>query len=206
MTHLNLPRWGAVGAWVAGIAWALSGVVQLAMVYPNNGPGEVGSLSATLIESLHAIAEVAMIVAFVGLRACHRPSFGLLGNIGFWLGSVGLALMAAITIGVLVAADAIGETVASALILPGFLTMLVWIPLMGIAAWRAKKIPRWCALLLILHPLFFVFLLASYGIGGIALGMLWLAVGYALWSQSLETAFGNTNNAARQAVGERSDL
>ncbi len=204
MTAWNLPRWGALGAFIAGLAWACSGVVQLSLVFPNAGPGELGSLSATLIESLHALAEVAMIVAFIGLRACHRPSFGLLGNIGFWLGTIGNALMAAITLGVLVAFDAIGETNASALILPGFLTMLVWIPVMGIAAWRAQRLPRWCALLLILHPLFFVFLLASYGLGGIALGLLWFAVGYALWSQSWE-AFGSANYAAMRAVGERDD-
>jgi hypothetical protein len=54
--------------------------------------------------------------------------------------------------------------------------------------------------------LFFIFLLASYGFGGLALGMLWLAVGYALWSQSRQPAFTNANNAAMQVVGERSEL
>jgi hypothetical protein len=45
-------------------------------------------------------------------------------------------------------------------------------------------LPRWCGVLLIAYFPLFAFLLGSYGWGGIALGLLWLALGYALLSSS----------------------
>lgn len=194
--NITLIRRGALGAFVAGLALAASGIIQLILVYPTPGPGELGSTSAYLIESAHAIAWAGMILAFFGLRALHGKKFGRLGNLGFYLGSIGYVSAIVITIGILVAtalgtsedvfaAGSIGETIANLMILPGFLTMLVWIPLMGIAVWRANILPRWCAVLLIAHPVFVIFLLASYGFGGIVLGALWFFVGLGLWSYNL---------------------
>jgi hypothetical protein len=194
--NINLPKWGAFGAFIAALALAFSGLVQLVLVYPTAGPGEPGSTSAYLIESAHVIAWMGMILAFAGLRALHGHRFGRLGNLSFFLASISNLLLILITTGVLLttfavgaeaatsifATGTIGETIANVLSLPGFLTMLVWIPLMGVAIWRANIMPHWCAGLLLAHPLFFVLLLASYGFGGITLGTLWLIVGLALRS------------------------
>jgi hypothetical protein len=203
--HKSLLKRGAFGAFAAGLALALSGLIQLVLVYPAEGPGELGSTSAYLIEFAHAVAWAGMILAFLGLRALHVQGFGRLGNISVLLGSIGNVSAILITIGILVttalgaaeaafAEGAIGETIANVMILPGFMTWLVLVPLLGIAAWRAKVVQGWCALLLIAHPLFMFSLIASYGFGGIAIGALWFSVGFAIRShyqrQELLHAFG----------------
>jgi hypothetical protein len=205
----TLSKRGARGAFVAALALALSGLTQLVLVYPTPGPGEIGTTSAYLIESAHVIAWIGMILAFMGLRALHGQRFGRLGNLSFFLASVSNILLALITTGVLITTFSVGteaaasvfapgttgELIANVFALPGFLTMIVWIPLLGIASWRANVAPRWCAVLLIAHPLFFFSLLASYGFGGLALGALWLFVGLGIRAhyqrQHLINTFGH---------------
>ena len=56
--------------------------------------------------------------------------------------------------------------------------------LLGAAALRAGVLPRWCGVLLMVAvlgiPIYFA--LGNYG-GAILYGLLWLALGYVLWSQ-----------------------
>ena len=82
MSSSNFVRRGAVGAIIAGVAWALSGV--FAFVFPGEQAGPLGSTSAYLIESAHAIAEVGMLAWLVGLNARQSRSYGRLGVTGFW--------------------------------------------------------------------------------------------------------------------------
>jgi hypothetical protein len=56
--------------------------------------------------------------------------------------------------------------------------------LLGAATLRAGVLPRWCGVLLIVAvlgiPIYFA--LGNYG-GALLYGLLWLALGYVLWSQ-----------------------
>ena len=167
---------------MAGVAWAVSGIVHFAMVYPEAGTGSTGSLSDYLIEGAHAVAEAGMVGALLGLRARQVPAYGRLGMAGFVLALLGSALLCVITVTAIISGDALGEAVLGTIFISGVLGWLVGFPLLGIATLRAKVLPRWCGVLLIAHFPLFGFLLASYGWGGIALGLVWVALGYVLWS------------------------
>ena len=182
MSSSDLVRWGGLAAIVAGVAWAVSGIVHFAMVYPQAGTGPTGSISDYLIEGAHAVAEAGMLGALIGLRARQGPWYGWLGAVGFALAFVGTALLCAITVIGIVFGKALGEAVLSAIFISGVLGWLVGFSLLGIATVRARVLPRWCGVLLIAYFPLFGFLLASYGWGGIALGLLWVTPGYVLWS------------------------
>jgi hypothetical protein len=182
MSSSDLVRWGGLAGILAGVAWVVSGIVHFAMVYPEAGTGPTGSISDYLIEGAHAVAEAGMLGALIGLRARQGPWYGWLGAVGFALAFVGTALLCAITVIGIVFGEALGEAVLSAIFISGVLGWLVGFPLLGIATVRARVLPRWCGVLLIAYFPLFLFLLASYGWGGFALGLLWVALGYALLS------------------------
>jgi hypothetical protein len=60
---------------------------------------------------------------------------------------------------------------------------------LGIATLRARVLPPWCGVLLIIAvlgiPVYFA--LGNYG-GAIVYGLVWVALGYALWSRRGEAA------------------
>ena len=183
MKSSDIIRWGGLAAMLAGVAWAASGIVHFALVYPEAGAGPLGSTAMYLIESAHAVAEAAMLGALLGLRARQAPAYGRLGTAGFALAFLGTVLLCAITVIAIITKDALGEAVLSSVFVSGLLGWLVGFPLLGIATLRARVLPRWCGVLLLAYVPLFVFLLSSYGWGGIALGLLWLALGYALLSE-----------------------
>lgn len=180
---MDLIRTGGLAAVLAGGAWAVSGIVHFALVYPEAGTGPTGSVSDHLIEGAHAVAEAGMLGALLGLRARQVSAYGWLGAAGFALAFLGTALMCAITVIGLVSGDALGEAVLGTIFISGFFGWLVGFPVLGIATLRARVLPRWCGVLLLAYVPLFVLLLAAYGWGGIALGLLWLALGYALLSR-----------------------
>ena len=61
----------------------------------------------------------------------------------------------------------------------GFVAVPVGLIIYGVATLQAKVLPRWCGLGLIIIPPITV-VLGDYG--GIVFGLLWLALGYMLWS------------------------
>jgi hypothetical protein len=64
----------------------------------------------------------------------------------------------------------------------GLLGLLVGFVLFGIATFRARVLPRWSGVLLVAYPLL---LIAGLPVDGplILVGLLWLALGYALWTR-----------------------
>lgn len=186
-TGVDLIRWGGLAAVLAGAAWVASGIAHFALVYPAEGTGPLGSTSAYLIEVAHAVAEAGMLGALLGLHARQTPTYGRLGKVGFVVAFLGTALVFVATVLATVLMS-VGEAesweiVLVALFGPGVLSWLVGFPLLSISTLRARVLPRWCGVLLLAYFPLFVFLLNSYGWGGIALGLLWLALGYALLSQ-----------------------
>lgn len=180
---MDLVRWGGLAAVLAGVAWAVAGIVHFAMVYPEAGAGPLDSTAMYLIESAHAVAEAGMLGALLGLRVLQAPAYGRLGAAGFALAFLGSALLCAITVIATITGDALGETVLGSIFVSGVLGWFVGFPLLGIATLRARVLPRWCGVLLLAYFPLFVFLLASYGWGGLAFGLLWLALGYAILSR-----------------------
>jgi hypothetical protein len=176
----SLVRWGAIGAVIAGVAWAVSDIY--ALLLPGEGEGPIGSTSSYLIESADALAEVGMLAALVGLHVVQARSLGRFGLAGFAVAFVGTALVLVSTLWAIVLLDRFGETVPGVLFGLGLLGLLVGFVLFGIATFRARVLPRWSGVLLVAYPLL---LIAGFPVEGplILVGLLWLALGYALWTQ-----------------------
>jgi hypothetical protein len=181
----NLIRWGVRGALLAAIGWTVSSIVAFVFGVAPFGPVE--SLSWYLIESSDAIAEAGMLAALVGLHVRQAPNYGRLGTAGFVVAFVGTACLFLTTVIWLFTAYEVGEgVILDVLEIPALLGMLAGFPLLGIATFRARVLPRWCGVLLIAYPAIFAlafYLVDFYGEARVLLGLPWLALGYALWSE-----------------------
>src|SRR5215204_1628501 len=175
MPTSRLVQWGAIGAVIASVAWAVSDI--LALVFPGQEEGPTGSTSFYLIESADAIAEAGMLAALIGLHVVQARSLGRLGVVGFAVAFVGTALVLVSTLLVLIFLDRPGETLLGLLFGSGVIGWLVGFVLFGIATFRARVLPRWSGVLLVAYPLI---LIAGVPLEGplILVGLLWLAVGY----------------------------
>jgi hypothetical protein len=180
MPTSRLVQWGAIGAVIASVAWAVSDIY--ALLLPGQGEGPIGSTSSYLIESADAIAEAGTLAALVGFHVLQGRSLGRLGATGFAVAFVGVALVLVSTLWVIIFLDRLGETVAGLLFGLGLVGWLVGFVLFGIATFRARVLPRWAGLLLVAYPLL---LIAGLPVEGplILVGLLWLTLGYALWTR-----------------------
>jgi hypothetical protein len=160
-TGSRLSGGAVLGAVIAGIAWAVSGVT--AVIYPEWDVGISGPFY--VIEGAHAVAETAMVPALLllwkGQRTClHRP-----GNFGFVLTVAATALLAAITY-VTVVLPLVGITgeslVGTVLFLFCILGTVVGFIVCGIATIRARVWPPASGPLLIAHPLLLLAVLAFH--------------------------------------------
>jgi hypothetical protein len=178
MSSSDLVRWDALGAFLAGVAWIVSGLISLAI--PGQGTEEIGSSSYYLLETMFCIASVGMLGGLVGLHARQWPTYGALGAAGFYAAFIGTALILVSTMATIL----VGREVLDWLFILGFSGTSVGLILLGVATLRGRVLPRWSGVLLIVAvfgiPVYFA--LGNYG-GAMLYGLLWLALGYALWSQ-----------------------
>lgn len=172
MASLNFVRWGALGALLAGVAWIASFVVDLAS--EGQGSELFGLPSFYLIEGLVGLALAGMLVGLLGLHARQTTSYGVLGTVGFLAALVGTALVLANVL-LIRAAE---RNLLDLLLLLGLPGMLLGFVLLGIATLQAGVLPGWAGVALIL-VLPISALLGELG-GGLVLGLVWLALGYAL--------------------------
>ena len=179
MASLNLVRSGALSAILAGVAWIASSALAAAAVASGQSPGVLSS--ASLDKALYLVALAATMGGIVGLQARQAPSYGRLGTAGFLAAFTGTALL---LVGLMLS-FAMGSIFAGTL-LDHVLGLGLWGTLLGFmalgaATLRLGALPRWCGVLLIIClPL--AIALGDHG-GGAVLGLLWLAVAYALLSQ-----------------------
>jgi hypothetical protein len=177
MSSSDLIRWGALGDVLAGVAWVVSGLISL--VVPGQGTEEIGSSSYYLLETIFCIASVGMLGGLAGLHASQAASYGRLGAVGFYAAFIGTALIFISTAATILA----GREVLNFLLVLGYLGTLGLV-LLGVATLSARVLPQWCGVLLMVAilgiPIYFA--LGNYG-GAILYDLLWLALGYALWSE-----------------------
>lgn len=192
MPSSNLVRWGAIGAVLAGAAWIASVIVNLAIT-SSQGPTAFG-LSSPLDEATYIVALAGTLLGLAGLHARQARSYGRLGVTGFLVAFMGSALA---LLGLVLSLSARGEVFERELLDRvlglGLLAMLLGLVLLGvgfivlgIATLLAGVLPRWCGVALILALPVSV-ALGNYG-GRIVLGVVWLALGYVLWSGRGEAA------------------
>ena len=196
MQTANLVRWGALAALASGALWIAGGLLHLA--YPQDPPGALGYYLNYLGTAIFSAAYLGMLGGLVGLHVRQMDSYGRLGRVGFLLAFAGtaLAFVGQATSGILPRNGTLGWLFSD----PGYgfqtgiLLTSVGLVLMGIATLRAGVLPRWCGFGLIALVVFLA--LGAYG-GFVVVGLIWLALGYALGSAKSEVA-GN-----RPYTGER---
>jgi hypothetical protein len=178
MSSADLIRWGALGDVLAGVAWVVSGLISL--VVPGQGTEEIGSSTYYLLETILCIAAVGMLGGLAGLHASQAASYGQLGAVSFYAAFIGSALILISTAATILA----GREVLNFLFALGYLGTLGLV-FLGVATLRARVLPQWCGVLLIVAvfgiPIYFA--LGDYG-GAMLYGLVWLVLGYALWSHS----------------------
>ena len=137
------------------------------------------SFSVYLIETLFVVALAGTLVAVVGLHALQSRRYGRLGAAGSLIAFVGYALLFVAAAATTLA----GREVLDAVFPIGVLAILVGSILLGAMTLRARVLPWWCGVLLIVgFPLTVPLDVAIRGARGNALGIVWALVGYALLS------------------------
>ena len=170
MPSSGLIRWGGLATMLAGVAFAGSALVGLAF---GLGP------NALLPALLFACAFGLLAVGFVGFHALQKANYGLIGRAGFYLLVV---VFSVLFVGRVVLALSGSETYW--ILDVGSLGVLVGFVLYGVATLQARVLPLWCGVAIIVGlPLrFAMFPIDPWGL--VVFGLLWLALGYVLWSRS----------------------
>ena len=177
MSSVNLVRPGTFGALLAGVAWTVLGIADIATA-GGRGFGILGS--AFVDATLYMVALVGTLGGMVGLHARQTPSYGKLGTAGFLAVLTGIALLLVGHTLALLLGGVFGRAFLDPVLGAGLWSVFVGFVLSGAAILRLKALPRWCGVALIIClPL--AIILGAYG-GGIVLGVTWLAVSYTLVS------------------------
>jgi len=175
MKHTFLIWLGGLAAMVSGSLLVAVGVLTLSSGFSSGS----SSLYRTM-EALFAVSLILVPVGFVGFHTLQRQNYGRIGHAGFWVVITASAWLAA----------ALGSYFwggSDALWVPAwavpFALVLVWVGfvLYGIATLQAGMLPRWCGVAFIVAlPVVVIFDLL---VGVLLVGLIWLALGYALWKR-----------------------
>jgi hypothetical protein len=135
------------------------------------------------------LSEISLIMAFAvtpvviaGLHASQRERYERLGAIGSLVAFVGYALIVLVAAGTVL----VGDEALFAVRLIAALAVLIGSVLLGAMTLRARVLPWWCGVLLIVgFPLGdFMDEIVARGSEGIVFAIVWGLVGYALLSSS----------------------
>jgi hypothetical protein len=170
----NLIRWGGLAGLLAGVMYVLADI--LGDLAPQQRVFD--SFSDYLQEVIFAVAVAGTLGAIAGLHALHSGRYGRLGAAGSLLAFIGYALFFVRTaVTILVGGQAPLYAVRISIV--GALAVLIGSVLLGVMTLRARVLPWWCGVLLIVgFPLSVAFSAAP----GIVLGIVWGLIGYALLS------------------------
>ena len=180
MSHLPLVRWGGLAAMLVGVAF-----IVLVLI-PKARDGSPFYIFGSVL--LFVAVWLLLLVALAGFHALQKEHYGRIGRAGFYTVIVGASAMIVIQL-----LTWVGVTLGiTALVFPdpvGLLIVMVGLVLYGVATLQARVLPRWCGVGLIVGvPVLIGLSVVSeeYGemLGGILFGLLWLALGYILWSES----------------------
>jgi hypothetical protein len=172
---VRLSGWAGV---LAAVMYVLAGILVLAT--PSQGIFD--SFSDYLSGIILVVAFAVTLVVIVGLHGSQRGSYGRIGAAGALITFIGYALIVVVAgVGLLVEGEAL-FTVR----LIAALAVLIGSVLLGAMTLRARVLPWWCGVLLIVgFPLGDIFdEIISRGSEGIVFGIVWGLVGYALLSSN----------------------
>ena len=186
MKTTNFIGWGALAALASGVLWVAGGLLTLA--YPHSPPDVLGTRMDYLGTSVLSAAYLGVLGGLVGVHARQVGSYGRPGTAGFLKAFVGAALL---FVGQATSAIFAGESTLEWLFddpgygfLVGINLFLVGLLVLGVATLSAGVLPRWCGFALISVVVASILgAILSAGAAFVAVGLIWVALGYALWSE-----------------------
>jgi hypothetical protein len=171
-------KWGGIAGLLAAALLIMSAILnQMSPIQTTyDSPADYLYLGVVVA------AYLAVIVAVLGIHALHngRPRYGRLGTVGTVLTLVGYAIMAGITAINMVQGQRSLQTVR----IGAALVLLIGSALLGVIIIRARLLPWWCGVLLIVaFPLGAVANSIFSSAENLLLALLWGSVGVALLSR-----------------------
>ena len=178
MSSSDLIRWGGLAAMLSGVAWWLQALLELSGVYEGGSPW---------LTVLFIVAFLLLLAGMVGFHALQKGSYGRIGRAGFYaVLAVGVIIL--IWNFVFLLSGSSIEWLRSI----ALLGVLVGFALYGAATLQARVLARWCGVVFIIaFPI--TALLEAFG--NIWFGLVWLALGYILWSQR-DTSVGQPSRVS----------
>jgi hypothetical protein len=175
MTSSNIIRWGGIAAMLGGVFW---------VVWSLLGRVSFEAADSSFAHGLLLLAALLTLAGLVGLHALQGANYGRIGRGGFYTAAVGLLIQALAAL-FLLGSDA-WEITLQWLVAPvGSLIILVGLVLYGAATLQARVLAPWCGVGLIVVPPLAFYMNSKIFYGSLALfGVLWMALGYMLWSRS----------------------
>jgi hypothetical protein len=167
LSSSDLVRWCGLVAMLAGL---VAFVVDI-LLFRRASVAE-WSPSPAISTLLYVVSVGA---GLVGLHALQKVHYGRIGRGSLWTVALGTL---ALVVGVVVLLFGRLEW----LVFPvGISAVLIGFVLYGAATLQARVLPRWYGIAIMVAPSLYLFL-GDYA--GILFGLVWVALGYALWSRS----------------------
>jgi hypothetical protein len=180
---------------IAGVAAAALLVLSAILYLLSPVQRTYDSATSYLYLGVTLAAYIAVVVAVLGIHALHSgsPRYGRMGAIGTVLTIAGYAIIAVMTVISMVQGHASFLTIR----LAGAGVMLVGSVLLGVIILRARLLPWWCGVLLIVAFPLGHFANALFGAAeNLILALLWGSIGVALLSRRE----GVAESVARQSA------
>ncbi len=175
MTSSDLIRWGGIAAMAAGVVWIATGLLGRLVANPETNSG---------VSVLFIVAVLLVLVGLVGFHTLQKESYGRIGRAGFYTVIVATFAQVLALVAFLAGSGALFWLWLQFPV--GGLAVLVGFVLYGAATLQARVLPRWCGIAFIVAVPVSVALGGAFGSPGIDyvwLGLVWLALGYVLWSR-----------------------
>ena len=185
-------KWGGIAGIVAAALFIVSAILdQLSPIQRT-----YDSAASYLYLGVVVAAYIAVIIALLGIHALHRgtPRYGWLGSAGTVITIAGYLIM----IVVRMISMAAGQESLGNVRIGGGLAVLIGSVLLGVIILRARMLPWWCGVLLIVaFPLGDVANAIFSSAESLLLALLWGSVGVGLLTRREEAAEGFASQAAR---------
>jgi hypothetical protein len=171
MRSSDIIRWGGIAAMLGGVLWVVWSLLFRVSFEAAGGP---------FAHALLLLAALLTLAGLVGLHALQGGNYGPIGQVGFYTAAVALLAQALAALFLLMGSEALLWLVAPV----GSLVLMVGLVLYGAATLQAMVLPPWCGLALIVVVPIAFYLNSKVFYGSLALfGVLWVALGYVLWSR-----------------------
>ena len=176
MESLNIARWGGLISMISGALWILHGLITLLLLLLHLDNSASKSIYDYLTIILYSCALLTLIGAPLGIHALQAQRTRGPGALDFFVIILG-ALLAAI--GNLLG-NAFGISFMQQFVyIPAFIALLIGMLIFAVLILTAGLFPPRYSVMLVVG-LLALFLVAAGG--GLVLGILWIILGYSLWS------------------------